>query len=552
MKRLWFPKKHAGSHAAPLGMRPQSQMSRTQSPLARSPLVLRPLILLVLILAILCMLFLSGCAGADEAIQSIEQLKEPGRVIAFSDGTPEAALIRTDFPKAEIQPFSDMVAAYTAVKNEKADACFYSRRAMATAIANGFDGVRLLDETYMEDIVAVGISKVTPIPDLKGKINTFLEELRQDGTLDDMYQRWVIDLDETMPDIPEPENPGGTIRVGTTGTLMPYSYYVGDQLAGYDIELATRFAAWLGMDLEFGIYSFGGIFAAAQSGEIDCIMSDLYYTEEHEEALDFSDPLFVEEVTVMVRDTGADAAGSAGGSFWNSIASSFEKTFIREGRWKLLVNGAGVTLLITVLSVVLGTMLGFAVYLLCRRGNRAANAVTRHFIRLVQGMPVVVFLMILYYVIFGKVNLSNVSVSVIGFTLIFGSTVFSMLKTSIEALDNTQIETSYALGFSDRQTFSFIILPQALPHIGQPFTEQLVALLKATAIVGYIAVQDLTKMGDIIRSRTYEAFFPLITIAVMYFILAWILIALVRGISKGIFTIWRRKRSLLKGVELHD
>ena len=177
------------------------------------------------------------------------------------------------------------------------------------------------------------------------------------------------------------------------------------------------------------------------------------------------------------------------------------------------------TLLITVLSILSGTALGFLVFMLCRNGNVVANGITRFSVWLVQGMPMVVLLMILYYVIFGNSAISGIAVAVIGFTLTFGASVFGLLKTGVGAVDPGQYEAAYALGYSSCRTFFRIILPQALPHVMPAWQGEIVGLIKATAIVGYIAVQDLTKMGDIVRSRTYEAFFPLIAVTVIYFVL---------------------------------
>ena len=494
-------------------------------------------------------LFLSACSKSEEeSITSLSQLHEKGRIIGVNTSAPEEALVGNDFPEAEIRIYSDIISSYTDVANGKIDAYIHARMEMERAIKNGVAGVSLLDETYCENTVAVGLSRASPISDLKNKINQFLQELRDDGTLDDMYERWVVEGDETMPEIEMPENPKDTLRVGTTGTTMPFTYYIGDKLAGYDIELAMRFASWLGMDLEFKIYDWGGIFAAGQSGDVDCIMSNLYYTKEHEESIDFSDALFQVEVTAMVKE----GIGSAPSGFFEQIAESFEKTFIREDRWKLLVQGCCTTLLITVLAVLFGTLLGFAVYLVCKKGGRVANNITRFCVWLVQGMPVVVFLMILYYIIFGKVTIPGTWVSVIGFTIIFAAGVYVELKTSIGTVEWGQTEAAYSLGFSDRKTFFSIVLPQALPHIMPSYTGQVTALIKGTAVVGYIAVQDLTKMGDIIRSRTYEAFFPLISVAVLYFVLAGILTFLVRRIGRLLDVKHRKRRKLLKGVKLHD
>jgi len=236
--------------------------------------------------------------------------------------------------------------------------------------------------------------------------------------------------------------------------------------------------------------------------------------------------------------------------FIASVKESFNKTFIRENRWKLFVEGIGTTLLITVSSIVLGTILGFSVYLLCRRGNRIANAVTRFCIWLIQGMPMVVLLMILYFIIFGKVAISGAFVSIIGFTLVFGAAVYNMLYSGVGAVDKGQIEAAYSLGYADRLAFFRVILPQALPHFFPAYKGEITATIKATAIVGYVAVQDLTKMGDIVRSRTYEAFFPLIAVAIIYFILAGILTAIVNRLGRGVDSRMRKKEDILKGVSL--
>ena len=242
-------------------------------------------------------------------VTSLDRLGQPGISIAVGLDTPAEAALRQDYPEATLIPYSDIFLAYLDVVGGRVDACVSARREMEFAIDNGFSGVRLLDENYAANKIAVGISPVTPIEGLKDSLNAFIAEAGADGTLDDMYERWVVRGEETMPDIPEAKNPQLVLRVGTTGSVMPYSYYVGTELAGYDIELARRFAAWLGAKLEFKVYDFGGIIPAAEGGSIDCIMSNLYYTEEKEESIPFSDVLFEVEITAMVRD--AEQAASA-------------------------------------------------------------------------------------------------------------------------------------------------------------------------------------------------------------------------------------------------
>jgi polar amino acid transport system substrate-binding protein len=145
--------------------------------------------------------------------------------------------------------------------------------------------------------------------------------------------------------------------------------------------------------------------------------------------------------------------------------------------------------------------------------------------------------------------MSGVIVSIIGFTLTFGSFVYDHMTVSVGSVDRGQIEAAYALGYTKNKTFFRIVFPQAMSIFLPSYCGQAVELIKATAVVGYIAVNDLTKMGDIIRSNTYEAFFPLIATAIIYFILTWIL-SLLLGFVKLRFEPQRRsKEDILKGVK---
>lgn len=490
----------------------------------RKPVVV---LAMVVILAMAAGL-LASCGPKSEGITSFEQLNQPDIKIGVATDTNESNLVMENFPNAEIVYTKDLMSSFTSVAQGKIDAYVGNRLNMEIAIHNGLKGVRLLEETIEPgNLCAVAISPRTEIPNLKDRINEFLKEIQDDGTLDDMNERWIVKHDMAMPDIPEAEDPKIHLRVGTTGLSEPFTCYVDGQLAGYDVELAKRFASWLGASIEFKVYDYEGIIPSALGGDVDCIFANLYVTSERQEAIEFSDPTFVVDVGVMVRDE--SSASPAG--FLSALAESFDKTFIREDRWMLFAEGIGTTLLITLLSILFGTLIGFAVYMICRRGNRAANAITRFCIWLIEGMPVVVLLMVLYYVVFSETNLSGVAVSVIAFTLIFSAAVFSMLKAGVKAVGPGQMEAAYSLGYSDTKAFFRIVLPQALRHVMPAYKSQIKSLIKATAVVGYVAVQDLTKMGDIVRSRTYEAFFPLIAIAVIYFILAALLIWLVDKIG---------------------
>ena len=744
-------------------------------------------LLLLFAVLIACAAFLAGC-GKEKSITQTDQLNDPDVTVGVAAQTAEFRVVEENYPKAKIKYFKDEMSGYLAVSKEKIDAFVFNKTALRSAIYRGVKHVRILDESVGEpNISGVGFSPKTKIPDLENKVNEFLAEVKADGTLADMEDRWLVKLEDKMPDIPEPADPKEHLVVATSGTNTPFTYFAGTELAGYDVELAKRFAAWMDASIEFKVYDYDAIVAAAQSGDVDCIFANLFKTKERMEALRFSDPTYISDVGVLVRDdnppayttlaqfngkkigacTGtiqgpaaekklpkskvsyyenhadmlnalrkgkidayadsdivvryfmtehedltylkedtlaepvqiaaifaksdkgdqlreefndylqeiiadgtmskidavwygkdqskkkvkdasklpatkgtlkmatdtamppvmyvsdnqvvgldydiaarfceargyrlevedmkfgavvnAVAAGKcdlgmggiaitperaesvnfsdpmykgnsvvayldkkgsgSGDSFLKDTKESFSKTFLREHRWKLFLSGIATTLLITVLSALFGTVLGFVVFMLCRKGNRVANAITRACVWLIQGMPVVVLLMILYYIVFGSADIPGTAVAVIGFTLIFAAAVYSMVKVGVNTVDAGQTEAAYSLGYADRRAFFRVVLPQALPHIMPAYKGQLVALIKATAIVGYVAVQDLTKMGDIVRSRTYEAFFPLIAVAIIYFLLGGLLTFIVKRIEVNIDPKHRTPEKILKGLD---
>ncbi len=393
------------------------------------------------------------------------------------------------------------------------------------------------------------------------ELNDFLARSRENGTMQELDDIWFgNDEDRKVVNMDDLTGTNGTVRVVTTATDMPYSYIRDGKNVGYDIDLVVRFCRDRGYALELGDVDFAGRIPAIESGKYD-FTTDMNVTPERQEQVLFSDPTSYGGVVLAVRsedlaaaDSGQDteAKPSAAKPFLDSIRDSFVKTFIRENRYKLFISGVLTTLQITLLSILFGTLLGFALFMLCRNGNPIANGITRFCMWLVQGMPMVVLLMVLYYVIFGTVSISSILVAVIGFTFTFGSSVFGLLRMGVGAVDVGQYEAAWALGYSDRRTFFKIILPQALPHVLPAYRGGIVSLIKATAIVGYIAVQDLTKMGDIVRSRTYEAFFPLIAVTIIYFLLEELVGLIASRITISFNPKRRKAEQILKGVKIDD
>ena len=181
-------------------------------------------------------------------------------------------------------------------------------------------------------------------------------------------------------------------------------------------------------------------------------------------------------------------------------------------------------MLLSVLSCAFGTLLGALICYMRMSRNTLARRSAMLYISLMRGMPVLVLLMLIFYVVFASVNISPILVAVFAFGLNFGAYTSEMFRTGIESIDRGQTEAGIAMGFTRVGTFRHIVLPQALQRILPVYKGEFISMVKMTSIVGYVAVEDLTKASDIIRSRTFDAFFPLVTVAILYFLVSWVLI----------------------------
>lgn len=212
-------------------------------------------------------------------------------------------------------------------------------------------------------------------------------------------------------------------------------------------------------------------------------------------------------------------------------------TFIEDERWRYLTDGLKVTLMVTFCAVLLGMVLGFVIAIIRsthdKRGKlKVLNFLAKVYLTVIRGTPVVVQLMIIYFVIFASVNIDKVFVAILAFGLNSGAYVAEIVRSGIMSIDNGQFEAGSSLGLSYSKTMINIILPQAFKNVLPSLANEFIVLLKETSVSGYIALADLTKGGDIIRAATYEAFLPLIAVAIIYLIMVMILTWLVGKLER--------------------
>ncbi len=247
-------------------------------------------------------------------------------------------------------------------------------------------------------------------------------------------------------------------------------------------------------------------------------------------------------------------------TLWNSMvlwaqdfALEFHVNFIKGNRWKLLVQGLGDTLVITFFALLLGIALGVVVAIvrstydkngasMARRGGlgyallRLFNGICNVYLTVIRGTPMVVQLMIMYFVVFAT-SKNSTMVAIIAFGINSGAYVAEIFRSGIMAIDKGQFEAGRSLGFNYIQTMWYIVVPQMFKVVLPTLCNEFIVLIKETSVAGYVGIMDLTKAGEIIRGRTYSAFMPLIAVALIYLalvmLLTWLVGLLERRLRKS-------------------
>ena len=211
-----------------------------------------------------------------------------------------------------------------------------------------------------------------------------------------------------------------------------------------------------------------------------------------------------------------------------SFQDSFRQNFIVQDRWKLLLGGLQNTLTITLFALMLGLVLGLVIAVVRVTYDttgklRIPNMFTKVYVTVIRGTPVILQLMIIYYIVFSSVNINKVLAAILGFGINSAAYVSEIFRAGIMSIDTGQMEAGRSLGLSYGQAMWRIIMPQAIKNVLPAVGNELITLLKETSVSGFIAVQDLARSADIIRSRTYAPFFPLMGAAAIYLTLVMIL-----------------------------
>lgn len=475
--------------------------------------------LLLCFIVMLCAFFICGCKSKQETHipQNVNELSN-SKVAVILGGLQDLYLTK-ECPNCEIMRLNSLPECLAAVEKGIAD---YAVLDSIAIVGASIEERGMQVDFCLNDYLPIASAFRYEDKDLCQQYNEFLAEINRNGVVSEMKERWLSNnaLTSTMPSIDRPTS-GTPVRVGTLNNDFPLSFVKDGQLAGYEMEMMYRFGAYIGRPVEISAFEFSSMLMALSTGKIDMVTCFLSKTEERAKTVLFSDSYYQCQSICVGRSV--DNKALANNNLWSKTKKGLYNNLIVEKRWKLLLDGLWETVFISFFAIVIGTLWGCFICALRMSSKKLWRGIAIGYVEIMRGMPILVFLMIMFYIVFATSRVTATWVAIIAFAMNFGAYVSEMFRTGIQGVDKGQVEAGRALGFSKRSTFINFVMPQALRSIFPVYKGEAISLIKNTSVVGYIAIQDLTKASDIIRSRTFDAFLPLILITIIYFLLAWLL-----------------------------
>ena len=471
-------------------------------------------------------LLLAACSSDDiKGITSKEQLKGQKFAICTSNSYYEK-LINDELGGVEFVSFTNYFDTFISVKN---GAC-----ASAMAFVSSFAAVKEAypELTYLKSDIQVPICAMFgPNSDsIKTIFNEYVKVRKEENYFTELRKRTIdnYETNNVTVDYSDLENINGTIVIAYPTVNLPFTYLKNGKECGFEAELIYDFCKYAGLKPELVSTEYDGVTAGINSGKYELAFGGYGALGERKEVCNFSEPYLTDNLAYVVNP--GNALENDG--IFAALKTGIYRNFIKESRWKIIADGLFTTAKISVISIVIGTLLGFIFYILFRKNN-PINKLCIKINDSFEALPALIILMIFYYGFFGKSNLPGELVSILVFGMLFTFTVYTLLSSAVNTIDYGQIEGSLALGYNENQTLFKVVLPQAMKVFFPSYKSAIIGLIKGTAIVGYVAVNDLTKAGDIIRSSTFDAFIPLIAVALVYFIISKTIIKIIdKGVNK--------------------
>ena len=409
-------------------------------------------------------------------------------------------------------------------------------RSSAEIMVTEVPGLVILPEVVGDECYVIVSHKNNP--ELGREVDAALGEIMADPVFDEMVNRWLVGNrhDAIMPDIVP--GTGEPLTIGVFTQFPPFLYFgMGGERLGFEAELIKRLSYLLDREIIYFETEYDSLFTAIDAGIVDIAMSVIYYTPTLAERYFTSRIYYNNELVMVVLGDSVEVPNLIG-----RLTNSVNKHLFIENRYTYILEGLLNTLIITTIAIIGGTLLGALLCALSRGRRRFLKRLALFYVRMIQGTPVIILLMLCIYVIFAGLGFDSVVLSGIAFSFYFAANICEVFRACLDAIDKGQTEAAKAMGLSKRQTYKLVLIPQLLVLALPIYCANLVEMIKLTAVVGYVGVMDLTYSVEIIRSRTYESIFPLLLEMVIYIIITTLVAGIFRLLLRKIDPMQKERR----------
>lgn len=488
---------------------------------------------LTLSLLLLLALFLCRLDGvaADGSLRPSSLQDLAGQKVAIIIGSVADLELTADNHSMELCRFNNQADMVRALETGKVDAMIA-------------DSLMLGAANVLKDWMQVEFSGLFPADiaavfsydnlSLYQDFNSYVRSLAESGELERIKEKWCVkDVFEVEPsEAGSGEN--GTLRVAFYNGNIPMDFVSEERFCGIEPDIVNGFARERGMKVKYFEYEFGAIPAAVKTGKADFAIAAMCISDRRRETILFTYPYQHTSYVCVSRDYEKWKAGRKEKGLRNKLSRYIHDAENRE----TLLEGLKNTALIAFIAIVLGTLAGaFMTWRYFGPRRKWWHAFLEVYGALMHGIPLLVLLLIMFYIVLLRTDMSALAVATLTFTIYLAYASCEIFVEGISMIPQGQMKAALSLGFNKAQAFRYVILPQAIKLIIPSYKAEVVTLIKETSVAGFISVVDLTKASDIIQGRTFDAFFPIITTAVIYFTICIIVSA---GLDKVLKKLNRR------------
>ena len=495
-------------------------------------------------IVLLLSLLLAGCGSADEQIRMIADLN--GKTIVTAIGSVHAAFVkeRAELPDTEVSYALNNSSALAMLMAKKVDA-FAADYVLAQRMTQNYGGLLILDEPLHNADYGLAFQKDDPRAE---EFSEALAQLKTQGVLAELTEKWIGEGEKTVPAQTWPGTKG-TLTCMVSGDEEPLCYHGGkDDPVGFDVELVLRIAEQLDYRIVFVESSFEDLIPSLMADQADLIASGITITPEREKQVSFTEPYMEAGTVLIVRDAGVSTTADG---VWLSVKNSFHRVFVEEGRWRDMLRGLGLTLLMCSTTAITGLILGIGMYLWTYSGSKFAQKVFGGFSAFLGYLPPATWLLMIYYIVFSGSSVSAFWAAFAAFAVSFAFSVHGSLNAAIGSIPSGQSEAAISMGYNKYQALRKIYLPQALPAFFCSMQGAIVGHIKVSSLMEFVGLLDIQAVADHISGSTYETFMPIALTGVVYVVLTVLASRLVGKLGKRICPAEKEeeeiKRSLTKG-----